>query len=165
VPDLFGLSSDAVISPCGKYRYRLRRQLSNAGDSTCLFVMLNPSKADASDDDPTIRRCIGFARGWGYHWLSVVNLFAWRATDPADMRAAEDPVGTQNDDWIRDEADNADLVVCAWGAHGAHAGRGNAVRDLLARRHIHVLARNKDGSPKHPLYVRADTRPALWLDR
>lgn len=161
--DLFCHEGAAVISPCEKYRYLLSRHLDPAGKGACLFIMLNPSTADATADDPTIRRCIGFARSWGYHRLSVVNLFAWRATDPAAMRAAADPVGPANDAWIRAEADKADVVVCAWGKHGAHAGRGATVREMLAWRHLHVLAKNKDGSPKHPLYVKSDTRPGLWL--
>lgn len=160
--DLFELASDAMFSPCGRYRYRLRRQLRPHGGRVCLFVMLNPSKANATDDDPTIRRCIGFARAWDFDWLKVVNLFALTATDPAEMLRATDPVGPDNDPHLRGEAGAADLVVCAWGKHGSHLGRDRVVADLLYHYDLHCLGTNKDGSPKHPLYCRADTQPMPW---
>jgi hypothetical protein len=93
----------------------------------------------------------------------VVNLFAWRATSPDDMKSADDPVGPENDHWIRRTMLGADCVVCAWGKHGSHAGRAKAFLKLSPLRALHVLALNKDGSPKHPLYVRGDTQPQPWL--
>lgn len=157
--DLFALASDATISPCGLYRYSLRRQIRPASDQTCLFIMLNPSTADAKADDPTVRRCIRFASDWGYNWLTVVNLFALRATDPQSLTNAADPIGPNNDAWILDRVNAADLVVCAWGKHGALMDRAKAVLELLAWRDLHCLALNRDGSPKHPLYVASATKP------
>jgi hypothetical protein len=164
--DLFELESEALFSPCGKYRYRLSRQLvphvPKYGGRTCLFVMLNPSTADATENDQTIRRCIGFARGWGFDWLHVVNLFAITATDPTGMLKAEDPVGPENDLHLLGEASAADMVVCAWGKHGAHRGRAQAVASLLHPYEPRCLATNQDGSPKHPLYVAASAKPYPW---
>lgn len=163
------LRRDARISDCGRYRYRLRREWvaplfhQEAPLKTTCFVMLNPSTADAEIDDPTIRRCIGFAQAWGYQALDVVNLFAFRATDPTRLRLAEDPIGPENDDQIAISALSSLLVVCAWGAWGGYLGRGEAVRRDLARLgKIHHLGLTKDGHPKHPLYLRADTAPQLW---
>lgn len=153
---------DAVLSGCGRYRYTLTRSLG-FGERTCVFVMLNPSTADAQLDDPTIRRCIGFAKTWDMHRLVVVNLFAWRATSPDDMKSAADPVGPENDAWLRSAIPGADCVVCAWGKHGDYRGRAKQVIGMFPRRVFHVLALNKDGSPKHPLYVRGDTQPQEWI--
>ncbi|WP_369501657.1 DUF1643 domain-containing protein [Rhodanobacter sp. FW106-PBR-LB-1-21] len=149
------------MSPCGRYRYLLRRQLCPAGTRVCLFVMLNPSTADATMDDPTIRRCAGFARAWGFDWLHVVNLFAWRATDPLALRTARDPVGPENDVHLQAEVVRADRVVFAWGRHGGYLGRGQAVREALAFRQVHVLGQNADGSPKHPLCMPAASLPTV----
>src|SRR5262245_40859152 len=90
----------AVFSSCGTYRYVLRREIG-PGDTTATFIMLNPSTADAARDHPTIRRCIGFARRWGCGQLVCLNLFAFRATDPARLKCAADPVGPRNEDWFR----------------------------------------------------------------
>src|SRR5689334_19453129 len=113
------LEDNAVISACGRYRYVLTRQVG-PGSRRATFVMLNPSTADATNDDPTIRRCIGFAREWGCGRLVVLNLFAFRATDPADLKRAIDPVGPENRDWfertLRPPHDGP--LVCAWGVHG-----------------------------------------------
>jgi hypothetical protein len=105
----------ADLSPCGTYRYLLGRRIGG-GDRVGLWVMLNPSTADANEDDATIRRCIGFARREGCGLLEVVNLFAYRATDPAALRLADDPVGPANDHFISKAVERAALVVVAWGA-------------------------------------------------
>ena len=116
------ISRSAELSPCGRYRYLLTRTLA-AGTGTCLFVMLNPSTADHTLDDQTIRQCIGFTAVWGFRRLAVVNLFAWRATLPRDMLSAIDPIGPAGDEWILAAARNADRIVCAWGEHGRHRGQ------------------------------------------
>src|SRR4051812_26865304 len=110
------LEQNAVISACGRYRYLLTRQVG-PGPRAATFIMLNPSTADATKDDPTIRRCIGFARQWGCGRLSVLNLFAFRATDPAAMKRADDPVGPENKDWFERILTDAGegRVVCGWG--------------------------------------------------
>jgi len=146
----------AEISLCLKYRYSLAREW--AAGTRCLFVMLNPSTADAFADDPTIRRCIGFARAWGHGALEVVNLFALRSTDPAALRTAADPVGPNNDAILLEAARRADLVVAAWGKDPMARARAARVTALVTRHHaMHCLVKNADGSPKHPLYVAADT--------
>jgi hypothetical protein len=128
VPAIPPPSRSAVISPCGRYRYHLHRRIADSG-RVATFVMLNPSRADAEIDDPTIHRVMGFARRWGCGELHVVNLFAFRATRPADLRKAADPVGPENRDRIRRAvAVAADgLVVCAWGTHGTFLGQDRSV--------------------------------------
>lgn len=164
--DLFGVAppeamqSGADISPCGLYRYDLWRRWSQIG-GVVMFVGLNPSTADATLDDPTIRRCIGFARAWGFGGLVMTNLFAWRATDPRDMRAAARPVGPRNDDALRYHYEHSSCAVAAWGAHGTHLGRDAAVRAMLPR--LHYLRLTKDGHPGHPLYLPANLRPVEWV--
>jgi hypothetical protein len=120
--------------------------------------MLNPSTADATQDDPTIRRCIGFARAWGYGALEVVNLFACRATDPERLRRVPDPVGPENDRHILRAVRRASETVVAWGNRGVHLGRHDAVLRLLRRRRVavHCLGRTQAGHPRHPLYLRTD---------
>lgn len=151
----------AEISDCGRYRFLLGRRWGSDGPGAC-WVMLNPSTADAEIDDPTIRRCVGFSRAWGYTGLVVVNLFAWRATDPGDLVRADDPVGPGNDQWIRDAVSDAAMVVAAWGnppKPGRLYRRGRTVEGLIkaSGRIIHHLGLTKDGHPRHPLYVRGDT--------
>jgi hypothetical protein len=120
--------------------------------------MLNPSTADAARDDPTVRRCIGFARSWGYGGLEVVNLFAYRATDPRALRRAADPVGPANRRHIAAAIANARLVIAAWGAD-ATAGDAAARLRALSRRELRCLGLTRSGAPRHPLYVRATARP------
>lgn len=156
----------AILSPDGVYRYRLWR-IWDDDLAPCAFVMLNPSTADASQDDPTIRRCMGFAKRWGSGGIVVVNLFAVRATDPADLdRAPPDGlVGPDNDVHLRATFRVVDMVVCAWGAIEAsvcaNAIRATTVRHVLnlIPREVEVccLGRTKGGHPRHPLYLRADT--------
>ncbi|MCE9567431.1 MAG: DUF1643 domain-containing protein [Planctomycetes bacterium] len=151
------LEQNAVISACGKYRYVLTRQVG-PGVRTATFIMLNPSTADAMQDDPTIRRCIGFAQRWGCGRLAVLNLFAFRATDPADLKRAEEPVGPDNRAWF-DQTLLGDLstgpVVCGWGVHGEHRDQDLAVLEWLKAFGTEPLALGltKDGHPRHPLYV------------
>ncbi len=154
-------NADAIVSPCGTYRYRLSRHWS-PGTETALFIMLNPSTADASQDDPTIRKCTNYARAWGFARLEVVNLYAFRATRPADLHAALDSaVGPDNDDHIRAATRSADLVVAAWGAWKFAEPRAREVRRIIepiAR--LHCLARSMSGAPRHPLYLRSDLKPS-----
>ncbi len=144
----------AVLSRCGRYRYRLHRSWL-MGEGTVLFIMLNPSTADAELDDPTIRRCIGFARRWGFQELVVANLFAWRATDPRELKRASDPVGPENDEHLIALSGDADAVIAAWGVHGGYKNRNWVVRRLL-RGTVEHLGLTKQGHPRHPLYLRAD---------
>ena len=120
--------------------------------------MLNPSTADASRDDPTIRRCVGFARRWRFGGVVVVNLFALRATEPRALREALRPIGRANDRHIRRAAARAAVVVIAWGAHGVFGERARAVERMLSRRELRCLGRTRSGEPRHPLYLRRDAR-------
>lgn len=147
----------ARVSACGRYRYRLTRYW---GPGYFLpFVMLNPSVADADIDDPTIRRCIGFAKREGAGGIVVVNQFAFRSTSPDVLGATEDPFGPANDDALLEvayEASALDMpIVCAWGAHG---GKSNRHITLLQRGDARLvcLGKTKDGHPRHPLYVKGD---------
>jgi hypothetical protein len=162
------LRSGAAFSPCRRWRYSLVRQLEIAPIRRCLFVMLNPSTADEVVLDPTIRRCAKFALSWGYPWLDVANLFAWRSTDPRVLLKVDDPIGEENDAATRALAGEASLIVCAWGSH-AFLGemltwRAAAVLTMLRRdgRPVCVLKTNQDGSPAHPLYQRGDLQPVPW---
>lgn len=153
------VNGSALFSPCGTWRYALTRELG--GRRTVAFVGLNPSTADETRDDPTIRRCIGFARSWGFARLDVVNLYAFRATRPRDLWLADDPVGPENDDVLARALADADLVVAAWGI-GARRERLADVAGLLAQRTLHALGVTKAGAPRHPLYVPADVRPSVY---
>lgn len=148
------LHTCAEISPCGVYRYSLRR-VWNAHRDWCLFVLLNPSTADSSNDDPTIHRCVSFADLWGYGGLVVVNLFALRSTDPRALYTHPDPVGPKNDAVIAEWAAACPLTVAAWGAHGEFRERGKQVAAELRRLGVEVkcLGMTKGGEPKHPLYL------------
>jgi hypothetical protein len=150
----------AVISEDGNYRYHLCRKIGDLRGSVVTFIMLNPSTADAVVDDPTIRKCLGFCLRWGCVELHVVNLFAFRATDPADLRRCANPVGPENRDWIRRSIEEAadqiipGPVVCAWGRHGTYMGQAEIVMGWIE--HFcepMCLGLTRDGHPRHPLYV------------
>jgi hypothetical protein len=164
--------SGAVISECGKYRYSLTREWDDG--PRVLWIMLNPSVADASIEGPTIRRCIGFSQSFGrgngrdvseltafhvggFGSLEVVNLFAYRATDPKDMASAKargvDIVGPENGRHVREAATRASLVVAAWGADKLAPLRSVSIRKLVAPHELMALGKSKSGAPKHPLYL------------
>ncbi len=181
------IDAGAEISPCGTYRYRLWREwrlhpapaqwdmwvddtgkpvVDGAGHQlgepkSCVFIMLNPSTADGAQDDPTIRRCVSFAKAWGYDRLDVLNLFAYRTTKPEELLALthdRDPVGEHNK-----RAFDCVLyfypigtIVCAWGAHGVHLGQDETALGWLGRHKRFALGLTKDGHPRHPLYAKGD---------
>lgn len=153
----------AWISECERYRYALHRWWEP--DRTRLtFVMLNPSTADAELDDPTIRRCLGFARTLGFDGVRVFNLYAYRATKPADLWLADEPTGgVRNDDLLREVLRQAknQLVIAAWGANA----KPERVAEFMSWRgseHVHALGLTKAGAPRHPLYLRADAQPVRY---
>lgn len=150
---------EAILSDCGRYRYVLSRSWDPAKPAV-VFVMLNPSTADARFDDPTIRRCVGFARAWGYGKLLVGNLYALRATDPDELAAADDPVGPENAYWLNWLRRCGDITVAAWGAHKMAAARQAEVMDLLGG--LHALRVTAKGMPGHPLYLPGDLTPTRW---
>jgi hypothetical protein len=151
----------AVISPDGCYRYLLWRVWGDQG-RICCFVMLNPSTADASIDDRTIRKCIKFAKKWGFDGIVVVNLFAYRATKPKELKIAVDPVGPENDKYLRlvIESPSVEMIVCAWGENGSLNDRSSVVKKLIVNRSSWALRVSlKTGQPHHPLYIPDDTTP------
>lgn len=150
---------DAAFSDCRKYRYALWRHWGGS-PHYAMFVGLNPSTADELQDDPTVRRCIGYARDWGYGGMWMTNIFAYRATLPSDMKAFDEPVGPDNDWALKLLARNSGVVVAAWGTHGVHLDRANQVRKLLPN--LHYLRLTQDGHPAHPLYLPKTLKPLPW---
>jgi hypothetical protein len=153
------MKSSAIISPCGLYRYGLTRKWGD-GPRVC-FVMVNPSTADAEQDDPTIRRCIGFAQREGGGSLEVVNLFALRATDPKALRKHPDPIGPGNNAALRTAFDRAGRIIAAWGAHGRLHARDVTVARMLGDKAM-CLGVTARGDPRHPLYLPADAPLIVW---
>ena len=185
----------ANISSCKRYRYGLWREWRLGADGgeaqwdmwtdefgkpvvdgegkqlgdplSCVFIMLNPSTADGTEDDPTIRRCVGFAKSLGYDRLEVVNLFAFRATDPRALLALnheDDPVGIGNEKAVERALDHADLIICAWGAHGGHLGQDQTMLGWIDRHNyrdapVAALGLTKEGHPRHPLYLPGHSTP------
>ena len=164
--DLFGgtvaeaMERSATLSPCRAYRYALWRRWGRG--PYAMFIGLNPSTADETNDDPTIRRCIAFARAWGYEALCMTNLFAYRATNPADLKKTSEPIGWGNDRTLRDLAPGAGVVVAAWGAGGSYLRRSDSVRLMVPG--LHYLRLTKDGHPGHPLYLPANLEPQPWVN-
>ncbi len=168
----------AFFSPCGNYRYGLRRDFAPLMTTRlnpprpCVFCMLNPSIADDLTDDPTIRRCIDFARRWGHTCLFVVNVFAWRATDPNDLRGAPDPIGPLNDDAIRlaffYARNFGGRVIVAWGANRMAARRARRIIEIADQERVrleclgHKTLHADPPAPKHPLYLKKSTEPTPW---
>lgn len=151
------VDQQAIFSPCGTYRYLLRRDWD---DGRCIaWLMLNPSTADATKNDPTIRRCIEFSKRWGYARLIVVNLFALRSTDPRQLARNTDPVGPENDFYLKMAFEESREVVCAWGCQQHLTNpllkeRPRKATKLIPKFHPAVcLGFRKDGSPRHPLMV------------
>ena len=153
----------AAFSLCERYRYALWR-VWNPDLPLWTFGMLNPSTADHLKLDPTLTRCASRATAGGAGGMVIWNLFAWRATDPADMKRAADPVGTANDATIRLLVSLASLNIAGWGAHGTHREREHRVRAMLAGEgaKLHALAFTATGQPRHPLYLKADLAPQPW---
>ncbi len=186
--DVTYVGKGATISSCGRYRYRLWREwrlwpepakwdwwfdddgkpvVDGAGKQlgeplSCVFIMLNPSTADGETDDPTIRRCVGFARRWGYDRIDILNLFAYRATKPSELLALgheDDPVGSENQshfNYVLADSYPVGLIVCAWGAHGGHLGQDETAIGWIGARDRFALGLTKGGHPRHPLYFPAD---------
>ena len=164
----------ADFSPCELYRYTLWRKLPNNTRGTCVFIMLNPSTATAETNDPTVRRCIGYATDWGFSDLLVLNAFAYRATDPDNMKTYHAPIGRENDLWIRKSfgpTDNVKPMICrtivAWGNDGKYLDRDEEVLKIISKsgRNPLCLGTNQDGTPKHPLYLKKTLVPIPYLGR
>lgn len=158
-----GTVSTAVYSDCETYRYALTR-VWDAAAPKLAFVMLNPSTADERRNDPTVERCERRARALGYGAFSVVNIFAFRATDPAELKRAKEPIGPGNAKTLEDTILWANDILAAWGAHGDHQDQGHAIAKLLRDKSnaVYHLGLTKAGHPRHPLYVSYSTSPVLW---
>jgi len=159
------LSRMAEISECGRYRWWLRRSWTHGGDGRVVcFVMLNPSTADALIDDPTVRRCMDFARRWGFTALSVRNLFAFRATEPKELSSVDDPTGGHRGDVELWMAGTAHLTVAAWGAKVPFR-RDREALEMFKDITLYCLGTTKNGHPRHPLYVRKDQPLKVFPNR
>lgn len=150
---------EALLSEDRKYHYILSRTWDEAKPAV-LFIGLNPSTADEKSDDSTIRKCINYAKCWGYGKILMANLFAFRSTDPNELNHEEDPVGPENDTYIRTCASEVDLIIACWGNPGRLFGRDEKVISLLAN--LYCLKQNKNGTPHHPLYLSKDLTPILY---
>ena len=155
----------AIFDKTGRYRYQLGRQWAPNGKMVT-FIMLNPSRADAAVDDPTLRACIQFAQRWDYAALSVVNLFAYRTPHPSELKKAKRPIGKENDRYVMAAAEAASQVVLAWGNWGTLHGRDRTILSLLSsyQSKLTYLQLNRSNQPRHPLYIRRDQplQPFLW---
>jgi len=149
------MKASAVLSLCGKYRYELCRAWDTK--PAVLFIGLNPSTADATQEDNTSRVCINYAKNWGFGTLLVGNLFAFRSTDPTTLRTEKDPIGPENDKYLRELQSKVSLVICAWGNLGALLKRDEQVLRFLNA--PHCLVKLKSGRPGHPLYKSASLHP------
>ena len=149
------VNKNATFSDCRKYRYALSRTW-NGKKKTILFIGLNPSTADEKIDDPTIRRCINYAQNWGYGSLLMVNLFAYRATLPTELKNVKNPIGNDNDLHILELSKKADLAVAAWGNEGTLLNRDKEIKKILPN--LMCLKINKSGQPVHPLYQKKDLK-------
>lgn len=149
----------AVFSPDRSYRYRLWR-IWDASRPIALFVGLNPSTADETCDDPTVAKCVSYARAWDYGGMYMGNLFALMSTDRSALQRHSDPIGAENDPHLLALSESAAIVIAAWGNEGAYLGRSEAIRKLLPN--LHYLKLNKTGEPAHPLYLAGTLKPMPW---
>ncbi|WP_430233913.1 DUF1643 domain-containing protein [Nitrosomonas communis] len=147
---------ETIFSPCRNYRYTLWREWG-VGKGVAMFIGLNPSTADEVNNDPTVRRCINYAVKWGYAAMYMSNIFAFRATDPAVMMKHDEPIGCENDQYLTDMAKDSNIIVAAWGNHGAFMARDYEVKKLLSN--LHCLRVTKAGQPSHPLYLPSSLVP------
>ena len=155
---LSGMEKGAQFSECRTYRYALWRTWSE-GDGHVMFIGLNPSTADETQDDPTIRRCMDFAKRWGFGGVHMLNIFAYRATDPRELKKVSDPIGPYNDEFLKMYLDPPRLNIACWGNHGAFMNRSKAVIELLDLDNLSCLGTTISGQPKHPLYLKKDIEP------
>jgi hypothetical protein len=167
-----GIVSTAHYSDCKNYRYALVR-IWDSSKPLVVFLMLNPSTATEFEDDPTVAKCRRYAMRWGFGQLAVLNLFAWRSTDPAALRALEDPIGPHNNYWIFSMAagqaapyQQNPKMICAWGKDGNLRSRASFVTGMLRERFdLYALKVNGDGTPAHPLYLKESLDPIIWRER
>lgn len=148
----------AILDETRKYRYILTRKINQ--NPPILFIMLNPSTADEYQDDPTIRRIIEFTKSWGYGSSIVMNLFAYRSSDPSELKKATNPIGRMNDYYLNLVSNHVDKIIVAWGVNGNYLNRAEKVVDILPLKNkVFCLEKTKEGYPKHPLYIRSNIIP------
>ena len=159
-------AGSATFDASGRYRYRLTRSWATDRETSpqVTFIMLNPSEADAEQDDPTIRACSQFAQSWGYTQLTVVNLFAYRTALPSVLRQVKNPIGFDNDRHVMDAVELADKAILAWGNQGVLLNRDQTVINSISpySHKLYCLKRNRTGQPCHPLYIKRTTVPLIW---
>jgi len=153
------MKKNAKLSHCRKYRFALWRTWDES-KPFAMFIGLNPSTADETQDDPTLIRCINFAKAWGYGGVCMANLFAYRTASPSEMKKQQSPIGKENDKWITELTNKAGIVIAAWGNDGAYLNRSKQVKMHI--KNLHYLKLNKSGEPAHPLYLKADLKPIHW---
>ena len=150
------LFSDALFSEDRIYRYALWRTWDDSLPKV-LFIGLNPSTADEVQDDPTIRRCIRYAQDWGYGGYIMGNIFGYRSTDPKKLKTVNDPIGSDNNYWLKKLHKEAELTIGAWGNHGKLLDRGEEIVNLIDN--LYCLKITKEGQPSHPLYLPSKLKP------
>ena len=158
------MPNECVFSSDRCYRYTLIHRWDDLlrPEHGIAWICLNPSTADENQLDPTLRRIRDFSASWGYSYFVMLNLFAWRATLPADLKRSTYPVGPENDHWIKHWSGRVDRVMVGWGEHGTHTGRDRQVLAYLDQKKIFCLKRNASTQPQHPLYIAKKTMPFAY---
>jgi hypothetical protein len=154
----YEIKKSAILSSCRKWRYSLSR-IWDESKNTVLFIGLNPSTVDETKDDNTIRRCMRFSKDWGYGGMIMANLFAYRARFPVDMLKANDPIGPENDFYLNKLCSESNLIIAAWGGLKITKKR---IRSISFPKNLYCLGVTKNGFPRHPLYMKADSQPILF---
>ena len=147
---------DAKFSSCRKYRYALWR-IWDLSRPFLMFIGLNPSTADETKDDPTIIRCINFAKSWNYGGIYVTNLFAYRSSSTKKMMIFRNPIGVENDKWIKNLSQKSNIIIAAWGNDGIHLNRSKTIENKIPN--LKCIKKNKSGQPAHPLYLKSNLKP------
>ena len=147
---------DAKFSSCRKYRYALWR-IWDLSRPFLMFIGLNPSTADETKDDPTIIRCINFAKSWNYGGMYVTNLFAYRSSSTKKMMIFRNPIGVENDKWIKKLSQKSSIIIAAWGNDGKHLNRSRTIEKKIPN--LKCIKKNKSGQPSHPLYLSSNLKP------
>ena len=150
------MKTGAILSEDRKYRYVLSR-IWDESKPMIMIIGLNPSTADETKNDPTITRCMNFAKSWKYGGVYMLNLFAFRATLPKDMIEEEEPIGDENDSYINKYSKLSEKVVCAWGNDGSYKNRSKEILSKI--NDLYYLKLNQTGEPSHPLYLNGDLIP------
>ena len=154
------MKKTAILSEDRKYRYILQRTW-DASKPAVMFIGLNPSTADETEDDPTIRRCVNFSKNWGYGTMYMVNLFAFRSTKPQKLYNVADPIGKANDSYIEEYSKKVEKIIACWGSHGSYMNRSKVIRELIPS--LECFKINKNGEPRHPLYLSRNQKTKPYI--